>query len=244
VIGTTFSDNMAAAPLRPYAGSADAFVARIEADGSALGYFTYLGGADQDEGSAIAVDANGHAYVTGATKSGDFPAEAPLQAGKGGEQDAFVAKISPPVTGPSPAPARIVFSSFLGGSQDDYGYSVAVNGAGNVYVAGSTRSQDFPAKQRIRAYNDGLDGFISKISPAGDSLVFSTLLGGSADDLVFALCLDSAGSMHLLGTTNSPDFPVANFVQGSLSGFLADIFVTQIQEGNPQINPILNLLLD
>lgn len=242
-IGTTCSEDLAASPLRPFGGGADAFVAMLEADGGALGYFTFLGGSDQDEGSAIAVDMQGNAYVTGATRSDDFFTLNPFQQVKGGPQDAFAARISPPISSPVPAPARITWATYLGGSQDDYGYGIALDAAGYIYVAGSTNSPDFPTKQSLRPYAGGLDGFLTKLTPTGDTLVYSTFLGGSDDDLAFALGLDAAGSVFLLGTTTSCNFPVFRPYQQCLNGSLEDVFLVKIDQRTPKVTPILQLLL-
>src|SRR5205814_8754446 len=120
-------------------GAGDAFVTKLNPTGSALVYSTYLGGSSSDAGSGIAVDAAGNAYVTGGTGSTDFPTTiGAFQTTKGGGfRDAFVTKLNP--TG-----SALVYSTYLGGSGDDYGYGIALDALGNAYVTGGTGSTDFP----------------------------------------------------------------------------------------------------
>src|SRR5208283_3545908 len=119
-------------------GGCDAFVAKLNAAGSALVYSTYLGGSRWDEGYGIAVDSSGNAYVTGYTLSTDFPTANPFQATNHGNMNAFVAKLN--ATG-----SDLAYSTYLGVGRFDYGYSIAVDSSGNAYVTGSTSSTDFPA---------------------------------------------------------------------------------------------------
>lgn len=163
---------------RPYSGEGDAFVAKFNtslAGPGSLAYFTYLGGSLADAGQAIAVDSSGNAYVTGSTVSSDFPVAGAIFQPKfgGGNADAFVTKLDPTGT-------TLIYSSFLGGTNTDVGYGIAVDSDGNAYVAGQTCSLDFPLANPVQAAAGGnCDAFISKISilngiqlsPAG--LVFS-----------------------------------------------------------------------
>jgi hypothetical protein len=146
--GTSLSDFPTAAPpgetpvQATYAGSTDAFVAKLTPTGTALAYATYLGGSAYDNGYAIAVDAAGSAYVTGSTHSADFPTaappgEAPIQAISGGASDAFVAKLTPTGT-------ALTYATYLGGCGHDRGLAIAVDAAGTAYVTGETGSWDFP----------------------------------------------------------------------------------------------------
>ena len=128
----------------------DAFVVKINPAGSALVYSTYFGGSGLDLAHGIAVDSAGNAYVTGITQSTDFPTMNPLQpAYGGGDQDAFVAKINP--TG-----SALVYSTYLGGGENDLGYGIAVDSAGNAYVTGATSSTNFPTMNPLQpAYGGG-----------------------------------------------------------------------------------------
>jgi Bacterial Ig-like domain (group 3)/Beta-propeller repeat len=201
----------------------DAFVAKINAAGSALVYSTYLGGSGYDSGWGIAVDSAGNAYVTGYTASTDFPTKNPLQAAQGGYGDAFVAKLS--ATG-----TALVYSTYLGGSFAEYGHHIAVDSAGNAYVTGDTGSTDFPTTTNaVQPVYGGpnSDAFVSKLNPTGSALVYSTYLGGSGEDYGYDIALDSAGNAYVTGPTNSTDFPTKNPLQGANAGSW-DAFVAKI----------------
>ena len=119
-------------------GQIDAFVIKLNALGDALLYSTYLGGNSDDQGYQIAVDSGGNAYVTGWTESTNFPTVNPFQTNHGGGQiDAFIAKLD--ASGDT-----LVYSTYLGGNDDDYGWGIAVDSGGNAYVTGWTESTDFP----------------------------------------------------------------------------------------------------
>ena len=216
----------------------DAFVAKFTAAG-ALAYVTYIGGSQDDAGSAIAVDSSGNAYVTGQTDSANFPTVAgSLQTtyqGAGGNGfygsagDAFVLKLNP-------AGSALVYSTYLGGSQDDRGTAIAVDSSGNAYVGGTTLSTNFPVKNAYQAsYKGGGgspsyccgnpqplisfgDGFLSKLNPAGTALVYSTYFGGSLDDTVTSLAIDSSGNAYIGGSTLSTDLPMLNAYQSHYAG--------------------------
>jgi len=191
-------------------GYYDAFVVKLEVDGSALVYSTYLGGSTgYDQGFGIAVDASGSAYVTGATSSIDFPTspEAFQPSFGGGDWYwgvAFVAKLNA-------AGSALVYSTYLGGgSSYDYANGIAVDAAGNAYVTGLTCNSNFPttpgAFQTI--YGDGGDAFVTKLNAAGSALVYSTFLGGRWDDYGYRIAVDASGNTYVAGVSSSSyDFP-------------------------------------
>src|SRR5262249_10371608 len=150
-------------------GPSDAFVAKLDASGSTLVYSTYLGGSGTDGANQVTVDPAGDAYVVGVTDSADFPIANPLQAHLAGGLDGFVTKLS--ATG-----TALVYSTYLGGSGDDNGFSIAVNDDGDVYVTGKTASQDFPVANATQAaYGGGAsDVYIAKLDPAGHTLLYAT----------------------------------------------------------------------
>src|SRR5580692_1612502 len=141
-----------------------------------LSYSTYLGGGGFDSGKGIAVDASGNAYVTGLTTSTNFPSANPIQSTLGGAENAFVTKINP--TG-----SALVYSTYLGGNNVDYGSGIAVDAAGNAYVTGGTTSTNFPTANALQATLGGsANAFVSEINASGSALVYSTYLGGSGGD--------------------------------------------------------------
>ncbi len=204
-----------------YNGEGDAFVTKIRADGSGIVYSTFLGGAGDDGAEAIAVDANGNAYVTGITHSTDFPVVNGFDTTLNGPTDAFVTKISA-------AGNEIVYSSYLGGSSDDFGRGIAVDVIGNAYVAGYTSSSDFPTPNGFDpTFNGEIDSFVTKISPDGSGIIYSTYLGGSEDDLARDLAINLIGNAYVTGQTFSPNFPTLNAFDSTLKG-LTDAFITKI----------------
>jgi hypothetical protein len=212
------------AALQPgLAGRSDAFVGRLD-PGGALVYLTYLGGTGDDLGLAIAVDGSGNAYVTGSTDSTDFPTVTPLQPSLAGRDDAFVAKLNP--TG-----GTLVFSTYLGGLDDDAGNGIAVHPTdSSVFVVGSTRSVDFPLTSALQAGLAGrFDAFVTRLSASGAALVTSTYLGGAGDDAAQAIAVDADGVAYVTGSTNSTAFPPAGSTFRPPAGLL-DAFVTQLVE--------------
>ena len=202
-------------------GEQDAYVAKFSPTGS-LVYSTYLGGSDDEEGEFnIAVDAAGNAYVTGVTESTDFPTVNPLQPAIGSFKDAVVVKFNA-------AGSALVYSTFLGGSWLDYGFDIAVDAAGSAYVTGVTQSTDFPTVNPFQpAFGGqllyGYDAFVAKLNPEGSALVYSTYLGGSRDDFGVGIDVDAAGNAYVTGMTSSTDFPTANPLYASGNGFVAKL---------------------
>ena len=200
----------------------DAFVTKFNPAGSALTYSTYLGGSLSDIGIGIATDTSGNAYVVGATRSTDFPTANPFQSSFAGVDDAFVTKLNP-------AGGALVFSTYLGGSGDEEGDGIAVDGSGNVYVSGSTDSTDFPTANPFQAANAGSDdAFVTKFSATG-SAVYSTYLGGSGFECgAFGLDVDASGNAYAAGCTLSTDFPTVDPIQASNAGGGGDVYVTKL----------------
>jgi Beta-propeller repeat len=222
VIGQTTSTNFPTVnSLQPAnGGGSDAFVAKLNASGSALVYSTYLGGSEFDEGLGIAVDGLGNTYVAGLTRSTNFPTANPLQPASGGGYDAFVSKINP--TG-----SAFIYSTYLGGNSDEGGYGIAVH-SGSAYVTGYTISTNFPTANPLQPANGGgADAFVAKFSPTGSALVYSTYLGGSNGDSGFGIAVDVTGSAYVTGNTTSTNFPTMNPLQRTRRGG-SDAFVTKI----------------
>lgn len=185
-------------------GGADAFVTKLDPLGSTIVYSTYLGSPGTDAANALAIDASGNAYITGVTDSAGFlKTSAAFQTTYGGgENDAFLAKLNPTGT-------ALAYATLLGGSGGDAPFGLAVDAAGNAYVAGVTASPNFPTTaQAFQKPAGGGDAFVTKFNPTGTALVYSTCLGGTKDDLAYSIALDNAGNAIVAGGTESPDFPV------------------------------------
>jgi len=181
------------------------FVTKLNPSGTALVYSTYLGsGSGYNFGRGIAVDAAGNAYVTGETRSSDFPTTpGAFQSAKAGpRENAFVTKLDP--TG-----SALVYSTYLGGSTYDTGTGIAVDADGNAYVTGNAGSANFPttlgAFQPI--LGGSLDAFVTKLNPAGSALVYSTYLGGSGQENNGGIAVDAIGNAYVTGATQSANFP-------------------------------------
>ncbi|MCP5102634.1 MAG: hypothetical protein GY950_04610 [bacterium] len=193
-----------------HAGYGDGFIAKFSASGGSLIYSTYLGGDAYDSCAGIALDSDGCVYVTGYTDSTDLPTtqnafQPTVPTPQWG--NAFVARLSASGTG-------LDYLTYLGGSGLDIVEGLAVDGNGCAYVTGSTQSSDFPTQNAFQDQRDeDFDGFVTKLSAAGNSLVYSTYLGGRADDYAKAIAVDSAGCAYVTGNTESPDFPTQNAFQ-------------------------------
>lgn len=204
-----------------YTSCPDVFVTKLSANGSSLVYSTYVGKAGREYGYGIAVDSSGNAYVGGYTNSSDFPTQNAYQLNIGGGDDGFVFKLNP-------AGSALVSSTFLGGSGTEYLESLTIDSAANVYVTGATQSTNFPTVGAFQASNaGGWDAFITKINAAGNSLAFSTYLGGTGDDIALGIALDASKDVYIVGETTSADFPTVTPTQAALGGG-ADAFVAHI----------------
>ena len=186
-------------------GDDDAFIVKLNEDGSKLLYSTFVGGSRLDEGTGIAIDAQDCAYVVGTTYSTDFPfAPLAFQWNNAGYSDAFVLKMGQDGD-------ALVYCSYLGGSYYERGYDVTVDREGYAYVAGASWSTDFPATngsyQKGDSPGDAFDVFITKISVDGHSIEWSTYLGGGDDDWAYAIELTGDGCVCVAGRTASEDFP-------------------------------------
>ena len=198
-----------------------------------LEYSTYLGGTGYDEGLAIAVDLSGAVYVTGTTTSTNFPTEIPIYSKNAGGYDVFVTKVNPA--------GGMVYSTYLGGTPSsgstnwDVGHAIAVDASGSAYITGETNAADFPTENAIYGGLSGgiaNDAFVTKISPAGNALVYSTYLGGGYYDYGYGIAVDNAGNAYVTGSTNSTNFPTVNAIDATLNlwgnGSAGDVFVTKI----------------
>jgi uncharacterized repeat protein (TIGR01451 family) len=164
-------------------------------------YSTFLGGTSSEQGLGIAVDAQGSAYLTGSTNSTDFPIAGAFQSINNNLSDAFVVKLNP-------AGTALVYSTYLGGNASDTGNAIAVDAQGGAYIVGTTGSGNFPGTPgAFQDSKDGsIDGFVTKLSPTGSSLTYSTFLGGDNVDIATDIAVSAEGRAHVVGRTDSTRF--------------------------------------
>jgi hypothetical protein len=207
-------------------GGSDAVITELSAAGDKIVYSSYLGGSDNDAAYAIAVDHAGNAYIAGSTASKDFEVRKALQPKIGGGVDAFVAEVS--------TAGKLLWNTYLGGAQLDSAFGVAVDAAGNIYVAGETQSPDFPVVNAIQTQLKGAsDGFVTKIDPTGQKILYSTHIGGGDNNIANSIAVDAVGDAFITGQTSSTDFPTRNAFQPHYGGqgasyFYGDAYVTKL----------------
>lgn len=231
VTGRTTSANFpifnALQPAFSGGSSADAFVTKFSASGFGVFYSTYLGGNGGfafDAGLGIAVDSAGSAYVVGQTTSTNFPLVNPIQNAFGGgfpDGDAFVSKINA-------AGTALVYSTYLGGGDNDVAVDVALDANNNAYLTGSTGSVNFPIANPFQnSYGGNGDAFVSKINAAGTALAYSTYLGGTNNETGNDIAVDSSAHAYVAGATVSTNFPIFNPLQNTYGGGAADAFLSK-----------------
>ena len=221
-----------------------AFVAKLDpsatSSSASLVYSTFLEDSTNASSNSfchgLAVDSYGHAFVSGKTNGANFPTtNGAFQTTYAGNGDFFVTEMS--LTG-----ATLVYSTFLGGTGQDTNRGLALDSSGCVYVTGYGSSTDFPTKNAYSASSSGTDDvYVAKLSAAGDSLEYSTYLGGAAQDMAANIAVDGSGNAYVTGRTISTDFPTAQAYDTSYAGN-GDAFVTKLTlQGG--VNPALPLLL-
>jgi hypothetical protein len=205
-------------------------VTKIAPGGRSLVYSTFLGGNDIGRATGVGIDRVGNAYVVGSTSPRDFPIRNGFQSSFAGSVDAVLTKLN--------SAGRLVYSTYLGGSDQDYAWNVAVAPDGTSYVAGSTQSNDMPSSDPLQGQAGGTcdngddswpcpDAFLATLSPSGHLSDITTELGGSSADWAYGIAVDGRGNAFLSGMTTSRNFPIKHALQrswhGWLSGFLAKI---------------------
>ena len=213
MVGITFSTK---------AGDSDVLLRKISPDGMTTVYIADLGGSDNDYGNGIGVDVNGFVTVGGRTRSTDFPVSNAFQSQNYGVNNAFVARLDPAAT-------TLIYSTYIGGSNDDRGYALTLDRQGSAYLTGIVTSDDFPTSNGAfqRSRRGGTDAFVCKFATDGTA-VYSTLLGGQSDDTANGVAVDANGNAFVVGDTASDSFPQANAPfqhsrHGGLDGFVSEI---------------------
>jgi uncharacterized protein (TIGR03437 family) len=222
----------------------DAFVAKIKSGGTGIAYYTYVGGSGDEAANDIAIDSAGNAYIAGWTQSSmDFPLKNPLQSTYGGGApgsslptcsdcgagDAFITEINPTGT-------ALVYSTYFGGSGLDVANGIAVDSAGNAYVAGATTSANLEVTAgALESKLPGpQDAFVLEIAPQGTALKYSSYLGGSNDDAAWKIAATDGGNVYVTGSTQSSNFPTVQAILSSLQG-MENAFLTEIDLAAPSI---------
>jgi hypothetical protein len=217
------------------AGGTDAFVAKLNASGSAIVFSTYLGGSSNELGNAIAIDSSQNVYIAGATASVDFPVSAgAFQPAIGASYDAFLTKLNASAT-------AIAFSTYLGGSGSDQATALALDSSGNTWLTGSTSSTNFPLLNALHGQaSGGNDVFVANLNSTGSGLLFSSYFGGSGDDSGLTIRLDNGGSPVIAGATSSSNFPTTAGVVQSAFGGGYDGFILKLQNSTCTytVNPL------
>ena len=225
-------------------GSSDAFIAKLNPSGTALVYFTTIGGSSIDYSSAIAIDQNRNAYMAGVTQSSDFPVKSAAQPVKPGGQDGFVTKLD--------ANGAMVFSTYVGGSGQDSLNAIAADASSNVYVDGQSASNDFPAIHALQSALPGVSSsVIAKLNPSGSSFLFSTYLGDRAGFSVSSaqgLALGLDGGIWIAGYCGplfpspkqnpnacGPLFPTVNPIQQSTGEGITNAFISELDNSGSNL---------
>ena len=204
-------------------GGADAFALQLDATGRQLNWATYLGGSGDDAAHGVALAEGGSTLIVGSTRSNDFPtSNFAMQEKHGGGRDGFALRLDG-------SGRLLLYSTYLGGARDDQAYDVAMDSMGNAYVVGETDSPDFPVSDAaLDMRKSSGDAFVTKLGMAGDTIVYSTFLGGDGDEVARAIGLDSRDRVWVAGSTTGLGFPVTENAMQPLPGGAGDGFAARL----------------
>jgi hypothetical protein len=232
VTGTTYGTDF---PVKnafqtKYGGGGDVFITKLASSGKALVYSSFLGGRAYDLAMGVAVDGSGAAYITGSTL-GSFPVKNAFQKTHVGSADGFATKVAS--DGKS-----LIYSTYLGGPGADCPCGIAADGSGAACIVGYTQSSNWPVKYLYQGeFKGSSDAFLSVLAANGQSLLYSTYLGGRYEDYGSSLALDLKGGIYISGWTKCGHFPLLNPFQKTYAGNY-DIFVTKFSSGSPAGRPL------
>jgi hypothetical protein len=234
------------APQPNYRGNGDMFVSKLNAAGSALIYSTYVGGGSIDNAYSIDIDNSGNAYITGFTLSSDFPTTPGAfdttyncNPQFNCRQDAIITKIPP-------SGGTFAYSTYLGGTGEEFGYGIAVDDTGNAYVAGysggrfsGAPEEGFPTTPGAFKMFGSVEAFVAKLNSEGSALVYATLLGGVGsncfDERARDVDVDRQGNAYVVGMTTCPNFPVVNALQPAPTSFREEAFLTKFNQNGTNL---------
>lgn len=208
-------------------------MAKLNPEGNALVYSTYIGGSGEDSANAIAVDDAGNVYLTGETLSSDFPVTAGAYQNKRNgnsifDNDIFALKLNASGSG-------LLYSTYIGGKGGELSSAIAIDSMGNAYVAGRTNSNDFPLTSgAIDTEFAFTEAFVAKLNETGSALVYSTFLGGNEFDYAAGIAIDADSNIYVAGQTESSDFPLSHSLQQELKG-MNDVFIAKIDAKSAQL---------
>jgi hypothetical protein len=215
--------------IETHQGNHKGFVVKLNPSGNGLVYSTFLGASYYDYAYGIVADADGAAYVTGLTGSWDFPMLNAYTGTMPGGWDTFVTKFSS-------SGASLIYSTFLGGTNAESGESIAIDADGAAYITGVTYSTDFPVLNPYQGtFQDTADVFVTKLGSDGDSLIYSTYLGGGHYDRGYSIAVDTSGAAYIAGYTYSTDFPTVNAHQGTFGGGNYDGFAAKLNSSGDNL---------
>jgi len=245
ITGVTSSSNYpttSGAYDESFNGACDVFVSRLNSSLSNLLASTFIGGSNYDCGYSIALDGGGNVYITGRTYSSDYPTTSgAYDESHNGYWDVFVSRLNSSLS-------NLLASTFIGGSNYDYGYSIALDGGGNVYITGVTSSSNYPTTSGAydESHNGGYDVFVSKLNSSLSSLLASTFIGGSNYDCGYSIALDGGGNVYITGDTYSSNYPTTSGAYDESHNGGSDVFVSRLNSNLSKVSslPWLLLLLD
>jgi hypothetical protein len=216
-------------------GGTDAYVFKLNPTGTSLGFCTFVGGSGSDSGYGIAVNSSSDIFVAGGTSSSNFPtAGSPFDSTHNGGYDAFVFKMRG--TG-----ASLSYSTFIGGASYDMARGLEIDGSGNAYIGGNTSSSNYPtSKSAYDTIFGGIsDVFVTKLSANGNSLVYSTYIGGTSGDKAYDIAIDSAGNAYITGYADNfggLSYPTTKGAYDTSGNLFEEVIVSKL---NPTGNQLL-----